>query len=180
MFQALPESMSNPRETVHYFMDLAIIPFESQYAHRFRDLNLEWVEKYFRVEEKDREMLEHCEKNIIAPGGAIFFARYCGNIVGCFAFIPLGQKVFELGKMAVSHEFQGLRIGQELLKFAIAHGQARNWDKIVLYSNTKLDSALHIYRKFGFREVDIEKDVPYVRSNIKMELILKKNLKYTI
>lgn len=155
-------------------MDLAIIPFETRYADNFRDLNLAWVEKYFQVEAKDQEMLEHCEENIITPGGAIFFARYLDSIVGCFAFIRQGPDVYELGKMAVSPEFQGLHIGQELMKFAIAHGRSRNWRKIVLYSNTKLDSALHIYRKFGFREVALEKDVPYVRSNIKMELELNK------
>jgi ribosomal protein S18 acetylase RimI-like enzyme len=156
-------------------MSLTIIPFEPHYASNFRELNMAWVEKYFEVEPKDKEILEHCEKNIIQPGGSIFFARYSGQIVGCFAFIRLSPQVFELGKMAVTPEYQGLRIGQQLMQFAIDHARTRKWHKIVLYSNTKLRSALHIYQKYGFREVAIEKDVPYLRSNIKMELILDEN-----
>lgn len=154
-------------------MGVTIIPFDPCYAAHFRDLNLEWVETYFHVEEKDRELLENCEQNIIAKGGFIFFAKYGETIVGCFALIRLGKAVYELGKMAVVPEYQGLHIGQELLKFAIAFGRSQQWRKIILYSNTKLDRALHIYRKFGFKEVTLEKELPYVRSNIKMELQLK-------
>lgn len=153
-------------------MAISIIPFESRYAANFRDLNLAWLERYFRVEDKDRELLEQCEESIIAPGGAVFFAEYQGSIAGCFAFIPLEQGVYELGKMAVDPHFQGKRIGQELLQFAIEHARLRGWKKIVLYSSTKLQPALHIYRKYGFGEVALEKTLPYERSDIKMELIL--------
>lgn len=153
-------------------MAISIIPFEPRYASNFRNLNLAWLERYFRVEDKDRDLLEQCEQSIIAPGGAIFFAEYMGSIAGCFAFIPLEQGVYELGKMAVNPQFQGKQIGQELLRFAIAHARLHGWKKIVLYSSTKLLPALHIYRKYGFRETALEKTLPYERSDIKMELIL--------
>ncbi len=38
--------------------------------------------------------------------------------------------------------------------------------------NTKLENAIYIYKKYGFIEVDLEKDNPYMRSNIKMILEL--------
>lgn len=153
-------------------MAFRIIPFKPRYAGRFRDLNLYWLEKYFRVEEKDRQLLEQCEEKIIEPGGKIFLASLGDEIVGCFALIKLDEGLYELGKMAVDPEYQGKNIGQELMRYAISYGQKRQWDKIVLYSNSRLSNALHIYRKFGFREVALEKDLPYQRSDIKMELIL--------
>ena len=92
-------------------MSLSIIPFKACFATRFMDLNVAWLEKYFYVEPKDKVLLENCEANIIDKGGFIFFAQYNDEIVGCFALIKLGDGVFELGKMAVDPEYQGLKIG---------------------------------------------------------------------
>jgi len=151
---------------------LNIIPFESQYARYFRDLNIQWLEKYFHVEPKDVALLNECEKNIINKGGFIFFAAYNDKIVGCFAFIKIANKSYELGKMAVDTDYQGKKIGQKLLQYAIDFGENKSWDLITLYSSTKLNSALHIYKKYGFQEVVLEDNLPYIRSDIKMELNL--------
>ena len=37
---------------------LTIVPFETKYTQIFKDLNIEWITEYFKVEEKDRELLE--------------------------------------------------------------------------------------------------------------------------
>ncbi len=153
-------------------MALKIIPFERRYTKKFRDLNLAWLDTYFWVEEKDRLLLERCEETIIQPGGSIFFALWDEEVVGCFALIKSEEGIYELGKMAVDPAYQGRQIGQELLNHAIAFAKRGRWKKIVLYSSTKLPSALHIYRKYGFKEVELEKDLPYARSDIKMELPL--------
>jgi GNAT superfamily N-acetyltransferase len=153
-------------------MQLKIIPFEPEHANAFKNLNLNWLEQYFYVEEKDKELLEKCQESILDIGGYIFLAETDAKIVGCFSLIPFGARTFELGKMAVDNEYQGLKIGQQLLSFAIDFAKQQHWKKIVLYSSTKLDTALHVYRKYGFREVALEKDLPYARSDIKMELDL--------
>ncbi len=153
-------------------MSLQIIPFIPKYISNFRDLNLAWLEKYFYVEPKDKKLLENCKKSIIDKGGHIFFAEYEGQIVGCFSFIKLDNTVYELGKMAVDPMYQGLNIGQELLKYSINFAKSKQWNKIALYSSTKLDVALHIYRKYGFKDVPLEQDLPYARSDVKMELEL--------
>jgi hypothetical protein len=53
---------------------------------------------------------------------------------------------------------------------AIAQAKALSADKIILYSNTMLETAITLYRKLGFVEVPL--DGPYKRSDIKMELNL--------
>ncbi len=155
-------------------MALKIVSFEPRYASRFRDLNLAWLDAYFQVEEKDRLLLEQSELYIIRPGGYIFLGLWEGEVVGCFALIKLGDGVYELGKMAVDPAYQGKNIGQDLLQFAIDYARGKQWKKIVLYSNTRLGPALHIYRKYGFKEIVLESELPYVRSDIKMELLLEK------
>jgi len=151
---------------------MKIIPFRPGLARYFRDLNLSWLETYFYVEPKDAELLENCERSIIDKGGYIFFAEMKSEIVGCFSLIKLNDHTYELGKMAVAPGYQGLKIGQNLMKHAISFAKKNNWKTLILYSNTKLEPAIYIYRKFGFEKMELEKNTPYKRSNIKMRLIL--------
>lgn len=153
-------------------MSVQIIPFNPKYISDFRELNIAWLEKYFYVEDKDKELLEDCEKSIIDKGGFIFFAKIDEKIVGCFSFIPINNILFELGKMAVDPQYQGHKIGQTLMNFAIDFAKLKQWNKVVLYSSSKLPTALYIYKKYGFEHVELEKDLPYARSDVKMELKL--------
>ncbi|MET7029335.1 GNAT family N-acetyltransferase [Sediminicola luteus] len=153
-------------------MSVEIISFEPKYAPAFKALNIAWLEKYFYVESHDADLLENCEQTIVNKGGFIFFAKYQDNIVGCFSFIKVDEKIYELGKMAVDPKYQGLKIGQALMNHAVAFARTNNWNKILLYSNTKLENAIYIYTKYGFQEIDLESDTPYERSNIKMELLI--------
>lgn len=153
-------------------MPLKIIPFEPKHASKFKYLNTTWLEKYFYVEPKDEVLLSDCENTILGIGGYIFMAEYEDVIVGCFSLIPYKDNNFELGKMAVDPNYQGFNIGQQLLSFSIDFGKQNNWNAITLYSSSKLPTALHIYRKYGFKDIELEKDLPYARSDIKMELTL--------
>ncbi|MEM9143047.1 MAG: GNAT family N-acetyltransferase [Bacteroidota bacterium] len=153
-------------------MSPQIIPFETKHAPIFRDLNLAWLNTYFSVEPKDRELLDSCEDAIIKKGGYIFMVEQQGIIAGCYALLPSGKGVFEFGKMAVDSAYQGLGLGQHLMEHALGFARRKKWKSLVLYSSTQLPTALHIYWKFGFREIPLEKNLPYTRSDIKMELIL--------
>ena len=61
-------------------------------------------------------------------------------------------------------------IGQALMRYALDFARSRGWKKLVLYSNRKLENSLHIYRKYGFQEIEMETDNPYSRGEIKMML----------
>ncbi len=95
------------------------------------------------------------------------------KVVGCYSLQPYADAIYELGKMAIAEEYQGQKFGQQLLQHAISFAKTSNWDALVLYSSTKLPSALHIYRKYGFKHIALEKDLPYKRSDVKMKLDLK-------
>ena len=44
---------------------MEIIPYQPQYAEDFKNLNLDWLEKYFWVEPHDEEVLGKPKKYII-------------------------------------------------------------------------------------------------------------------
>ena len=130
------------------------------------------VRKIFLCGTHDKDLLERCEEMIIDKGGYIFFYQEEKKILGTFALIKIKNNVFELGKMAVTESDQGRGIGQKLLFFCLGFSKAKKWEKLVLYSNTKLKNSIFIYKKFGFKEVSLETENPYERGNIKMELLL--------
>ena len=76
--------------------------------------------------------------------------------------------VFELTKMAVKPEYRNKGIGKKLLRKCIDYCKSNNYSSIILYSNKKLNNAIHLYRTFGFKEKKMEKKSPYLRANIKM------------
>ena len=150
---------------------LQIISFEEQYASSFYDLNIEWLEAFFYVEPYDQKVLSTPKKYIIDNGGYIFFALLKNEVIGTVALINQGD-FYELSKMAVSPKFQGLKIGQQLMQHCIEFAKSKNWDSITLYSHRKLVPAINLYKKVGFKEIPLEEDSHYERSNIKMKLTL--------
>ena len=154
-------------------MEINIISFDDKYAKDFYNLNIEWLKTFFYIEPFDEEVLSKPKKFIINKGGYIFFAKLDDNIVGTVALMPTQDKnILELTKMAVSPKHRGLKIGQLLMQHCINFSKGNNLSALILYSNTILENAIYIYRKYGFIEIPVEENCPYKRSNIKMELKL--------
>ena len=149
-----------------------ILNYQPGHQPVFEKLNRDWIEKYFWMEPVDQEVLGNPEEHIIQQGGFIFMADYKNEIVGTVALKFVETGVYEFTKMAVDEKFQGLKIGKQLAKAAIEKAKQKQAHKIILYSNTKLITAIALYRKLGFQEIPV--DGPYKRSNVKMELALTK------
>lgn len=147
---------------------VAIISFTNELKEPFKVLNLNWLKKYFYVEPKDKKVLSNPQTEIIDKGGFIFYAKYNDEIVGTLALIKINDTHFELSKMAVSESAQGLGIGNKLLSFIIAFAKENKIQALILYSNRILKPAIHLYEKFGFVEIALEK-VSYERADIKMQ-----------
>jgi ribosomal protein S18 acetylase RimI-like enzyme len=150
---------------------VTIIPFSPDLADPIKTLNIEWLKKYFKIEPKDEIVLSHPQEEIIDKGGMIYYAEYNSNIVGTVSLIKITDTIYELSKMAVTDDVQGLGIGKKLLQHCVKIAQENAIEKIILYSNTGLEPAIHLYRKFGFKEIPLEDGV-YERADIKMEKII--------
>jgi GNAT superfamily N-acetyltransferase len=152
-------------------MEINITHYQTKYAPSFYKLNIEWLRTYFYVEDFDEAVLSQPEIYIINKGGHIFFAKQGDTILGTVALMPTEDpKVLELTKMAVSPESRGLKVGQQLMQYCIDYAKSIGLDGLMLYSNTILENAIYIYLKYGFVEIPVEENSPYVRSNIKMVL----------
>ena len=80
-----------------------------------------------------------------------------------------GEGVYELARMAVSPQHQGKGFGRELMGAALAKLKAIGATKVRLLSNTKLEAAIALYRKHGFKTASLGPHPTYARCDIVME-----------
>jgi putative acetyltransferase len=140
----------------------------------FRALNEAWIEKYFRLEEKDSQILNDPQSHVLAPGGQIFLAVKDGKIVGCCALLPLSNGSWEIAKMAVDESERGQGIGRQLMEYAIEYARDCSIRRLYIETNSALPNAIHLYESVGFRHIPVERvqRSPYVRANVFLEMIL--------
>lgn len=151
-------------------MKIEIVDYDPKYRDDFKNLNVEWLQKYFVVEPFDEQQLSNPESEVLDKGGKIFFAKEGERIVGTASLLK-EHEIYELAKMAVTEDCKGKGIGNLLMEHCISEARKLGTEKIILISNRTLTPALTMYEKFGFREVPIEEDMPYERGDIKMELL---------
>ena len=155
-------------------LNVKIIDYTPQYQQAFRDLNEEWISKYFKMEEADYKALDAPQEYILDKGGCILVALYKNEPLGVCALIKMDDPdyQYEMAKMAVSPKAQGKNIGFLLGNAIIDKAKSLGASKIYLESNTILKPAINLYHKLGFNKV-ASRNTPYERSNIQMELIIK-------
>lgn len=150
--------------------EVRIVDFSLQHQKAFRDLNEEWISKYFKMEESDFKALDHPQEYILNKGGYIIIAEYFGVPIGTCALIKIDNG-FELAKMSVSETVQGKGIGKLMGNHVIGKARELGAARIYIESNRILTPAITLYERLGFKEVHGVAS-PYERCNIQMELIL--------
>lgn len=148
-----------------------IIAYSEALREHLRTLNEEWLEKYFKLEDIDVVQLGNPQGEILDKGGHIFYAAVKDDVLGTASLLRINDREYELGKMAVTEKAQGFGLGNILMRHCLQQARKLGIEKLVLYSNTKLAPAIHIYKKFGFGEVPLEPG-HYERANIKMQKLL--------
>jgi putative acetyltransferase len=152
-------------------MDITVINFEPTYAADFLRLNVEWLDKYELTEPADIYMLENYQSEILDTGGCIFLAKRAEEIVGSAALIQEKPGEFELAKMAVTAVWQGKGISKLLMEKCLDKAKDLKATKVFLVSNSKLNTALSLYEKYGFKHVPVIEN-HYTNADIRMELVL--------
>ncbi|MEW6051718.1 MAG: GNAT family N-acetyltransferase [Candidatus Zixiibacteriota bacterium] len=155
--------------------EVRIVEFHNKYARQFRELNYDWLEKYFTVEPFDRIVLNDPYTRIIKQHGHIFFALMDDDVVGTCALLKHTDMKYELAKMAVLPDQRGRGIGRMLAQAAIDKARALGAESIVLATSDLLPAANHLYMSLGFQHADpsVIGPLPYKRKSIVMAMKLK-------
>jgi DNA-binding MarR family transcriptional regulator/ribosomal protein S18 acetylase RimI-like enzyme len=116
---------------------------EYGYDERFEALCAEIVAKFIQNYDAKRERCWIAEKD--------------GEIVGSVFLVAKSKTVAKLRLLYVEAAARGLGIGSRLVAECVRFARQAGYKKIVLWTQSELDAARHIYKKAGFRVVGKKK-----------------------
>ena len=151
---------------------MKVVPYDPRYREAFIQLNEAWIQAMFALEAEDTRVLSQFEHSL-ALGGQIFFTLDdSGEVLACCMISPLPNGEWEIEKFAAKGMYTGTGAGSVCLKACIDYAKPRHVEKIVIVSNHKCVHAVHLYRKFGFTEVPVDKEkFPFERASIAFEQV---------
>ncbi|MGZ3933123.1 MAG: GNAT family N-acetyltransferase, partial [Bacteroidia bacterium] len=129
---------------------IEIVDYKPEHQPRFKEINEQWIRRSFVMEEEDVKTLDHPDAHVLAGGGKIYMALCDDYPVGTCGYINMGDRVYEMIKMAVDENYRGLKIGLTIGEQSIQSIKALGARKIILYSNTEGSGvAINLYRRLG-------------------------------
>lgn len=150
---------------------MEIIKYDKKYKQSFIEFNTDWIVEYFGALEKDDiESFNNIETSL-KKGGMIFFAVERETVLASCMVKPLNNDLWEICKLGSNkntpHKGAGSAVFKACMDWAIDKGAK----KLFILTNTKLKIAMHIYEKFGFKEVKLD-NYRYERGNIAFEYVI--------
>lgn len=149
---------------------MIIVPYDAKYKSDFIMMNRAWISEMFSIEPEDLKELDNIEAAIEA-GGQIFFALDDkDNVMACCMIAPRADGDWEIMKFAAKEAYTGRGAGSACLKACIDYAKERQLERVIIVSNRKCVHAVHLYRKYGFTEIAVDKErFPFQRADIAFE-----------
>ena len=116
-------------------------------------------EEYLKLQHFDQEV-EHLEEKYGCPNGRLYIAFYDDKIAGCIGLKKIDDEICEMKRLYVRPEFRGKHIGNILAKKVIDEAKKIGYKSMVLDTFPFLTSAIKMYKKMGFYEIEQYNDSP--------------------
>jgi N-acetylglutamate synthase-like GNAT family acetyltransferase len=121
---------------------------------------IKWLNQDLSYQNIDDELLNFPEK-YKEPSGAFVIAKIDENVIGCAGLKKFSDEICEMKRLYVLDNFKGKGIGKKLTEKIIAEAKTKNYEKMRLDTFDKMEAALEIYYKNGFKKIDPYYHNPY-------------------
>ncbi|MCI8860267.1 MAG: GNAT family N-acetyltransferase [Lachnospiraceae bacterium] len=126
--------------------------------------------QYLEVQNYDKELL-HLEEKYGLPDGRLYLAYEEGELAGCIGLRKIDSQNSEMKRLYVRPQFRGKHIGDQLIEKIIADAKEIGYSYMLLDTLPFLESAIYLYKKYGFYEIESYNDSP-MSTSIYMKLEL--------
>ena len=146
---------------------MKVVPYDPKYKNEFVAMNKAWIEELFVLEPEDVAILENVQA-LIDKGGEIFFTLDDdGKVLACCMLETRSDVAWEIAKFNAKNSVQNKGAGTLCFKSCLDCAKEKNIPELLIVSNTKCAAGIHLYKKFGFEEIPVDKKLfPYEQANI--------------
>lgn len=127
-------------------------------------------EKYLEIQNYGEE-LNHLETKYGLPGGRLYLAYWNEELAGCIGLRKIDDENCEMKRLYVRQKYRGLHIGNQLVEKIMEDGRSMGYKHLLLDTLPFLQSAIHMYKQYGFYEIGCYNDNP-MDNSIYMKLDL--------
>ena len=125
-------------------------------------------QNYLDIQHYDEEV-KHLEEKYGLPYGRLYLAYCEGKLAGCIGLRKIDEKNCEMKRLYVRPQFRGRHIGDKLIQKIIEDAKEIGYSYMLLDTLPFLKSAIHMYKKYGFYEIESYNDSP-MSTSIYMKL----------
>ena len=100
------------------------------------------------------EEIAHLEDKYQPPRGSMYLIYYDGALAGCVGMKPSDEESAELKRLYLRPAFRGHNLGEQMLMRIMEDARAAGYRRLRLDTLPALRTALSLYRRIGFHEID--------------------------
>lgn len=127
-------------------------------------------QKYLDIQNYSEEM-EHLESKYGLPEGRLYLVYCDEELAGCIGLRKIDNQNCEMKRLYVRPKFRGRKVGNLLVEKIIDDAKKIGYSHMLLDTLPFLKSAIHMYKKYVFYEIDSYNDSP-MDTSIYMKLDL--------
>ena len=126
------------------------------YIQQIKELILEYTQRLGRdlTFQNLNEELQNPAKKYTAPEGELLVAVDNSEVLGMIAYHKLSEDCCEMKRLYVKPACRGMKLGEKLIAELLRHAKRAGYKEMVLDTIIPLQSAIHLYKKFGFVECE--------------------------
>lgn len=109
--------------------------------------------KYLEMQNYDSE-LEHLEAKYGLTYGRLYIIKVENKVAGCIGLRKIDDENCEMKRLYVRPEFRGNKIANKLVTLIIDDAKKIGYKHMLLDTLPFLKEAIHLYKNFGFYEIE--------------------------